>query len=114
MRTFWKWMVVFGAATAVDLFARFGLSFQMTRVLLVEAILFPVSALLFLKLMRAGPEQTGFRRKLQIGIVAAFILAGLRSGLWAAGLPIGIVNLSVLAAALFAWLAYRWRRQDHS
>jgi len=39
MRNFWKWMGVFGAATAADLLARFGLSFEMTRVLTVEAVL---------------------------------------------------------------------------
>ncbi|MGD2120922.1 MAG: hypothetical protein PVJ76_04220 [Gemmatimonadota bacterium] len=110
MKTFLKWAVVFAVATFVDLLARFAIPFQMTRVLAVEAVLFPAAAAAFLVLMRKGPSQTGFRRKLQIILIGGFFLAGLRSGLWAAGIPVGTVNLLVLAAAVLTWVAYRVRK----
>ena len=111
MKTFWKWMGVLGAATAVDLFVRFGMPFQMTRVLWVEAVLFPAAALAFLVLYRKTPGKPGFRRKLQIVTIAGFFLAGLRSGLWASGLPIGTVNMAVLAATFLVWAGFRIRRR---
>jgi hypothetical protein len=120
-RPLWRWLAVFGAATVIDLIARFGVSFQLNRVLWVEAVLFPAAGFAFLLLMRRGPDQVGFRRKLQVFTIAAFFLAGLRSGLWAAGMPIGSVNLTVLAAAILVWSGFRIRRRygagantDHS
>jgi hypothetical protein len=111
VKTFWQWAAVFLAATIIDLLIRFGMPFRMPRVLAAEAILFPAAALAFLILLRRGPTQAGFRRKLQILLIGAFFLAGLRSGLWATGVPVGIVNLLVLAAAVLAWVAYRLRRR---
>jgi hypothetical protein len=37
-------------------------------------------------------------------------VAGLRSGLWASGIPVGMVNLLVMIAAVVAWLGSRVRR----
>ena len=111
MKTFWTWMVVFGAATAVDLLFRFGMPFQMTRILRVEAVLFPGAALAFLILYRKKPGKQGFGRKLQIVTIAGFFLAGLRSGLWASGLPIGTVNIVVVAVTFLVWSGFRIRRR---
>ena len=111
MTTFWKWMAVFGAATAVDLVVRFGMPFQLTRILWAEAVLFPVAALAFLFLYREKPGETGFRRRFQIVMIVAFLLAGLRSGLWAFGLPIGTVNIAVLVATFLVWAGFRIRRR---
>lgn len=107
MRTFFRWLLVFVAATAVDLFVRFGLPFRMDRVLWTEAVLFPATGLVFLVLFSRGAPPAGFKRAIQIFIIASFFLAGFRSGLWAVGLPVGTVNLLVLTGALVAWLAFR-------
>jgi hypothetical protein len=111
MRTLMKWLGVFAGATAIDLFVRFGLPFQMTTVLVAEAILFPVTGFVFLWLLRRSPGKVGFPRRLQLLTIAAFFLAGLRAGLWASGVPIGMANIAVLMVAVLAWLSFRRARR---
>lgn len=110
MRPLIGWISVILAATATDLFARFGIPFDLTRVLWVEAAIFPLSGVGLLLLSRRSPWAPGFRRRIQIVVVAGFFLSGLRSGLWAAGFPIGRVNLAVLGAAILLWLGFRLAR----
>lgn len=112
MKTFWCWGAIVGGATLLDLLVRFGLPFDMTRVLVAEAVLFPATAFAFLLLMRRSPGREGLPRMFQIFLIGGFALAGLRSGLWAAGLPVGIANLLVLAAAILAWSGFRLRRRS--
>ncbi len=111
MKPIWKWITLLGIATALDLFFRFGMPFRLTRVLWAEAVIFPAAALAFLLFYRAQPGKTAFRRKVQVVMIAAFFLAGLRSGLWAFGLPIGTVNIVVLVATFLVWAGFRVRRR---
>lgn len=89
---------------------RFAMPFDLERVLRVEALLFPSTGLMLLWLMRRQPTTAGHRRNLQWVLVAAFALAGLRSALWALGIPVMVANATVLATALVG-LGAVWRRR---
>jgi hypothetical protein len=108
-RSFVPVLLVVLLAAAIDMLARFRGAFDMGRVLRVEAVLFPMTGLVLLFLLWRRPPLPGFRRRLQIVLAAGFLLAGLRSGLWAWGMPVGRVNLVVLGAAAVAWVVYRVR-----
>jgi hypothetical protein len=110
MRPLIQWVAVILAAAAIDLFARFALPFDLTRVLWIEAAVFPLSGFGLLLLSRSSPRASGFRRWVQVVLVAGLFLGGFRSGLWASGLPIGRVNLIVLGVGILVWLGLRWTR----
>lgn len=110
MRTALKWSSVILAATAVDLLARFGGPFNLTRILWIEALLFPAVGIGLIALLKKNPRLSGFKRRVQVLIIASFFLAGLRSGLWASGVPVGRANMVVLFAAVLAWIGFRINR----
>lgn len=94
-------------ATAVDLLVRFGGFADFTQVLWIEAILFPLTGFALYLVFRANEEPSGFKRRLQVAAVWVFFLAGLRSGIWAAGFPVGAANLVIFLVALLAWVGLR-------
>jgi len=102
-----QWVLAILAATAIDLLVRFWGSANFNWVLWVEAILFPATGVVLLLLLRSNPRLPGFKRGLQVVLVWAFILAGLRSGIWAAGFPVGAANLLIFLVALLSWLGFR-------
>jgi hypothetical protein len=107
-----QWSGIVAIATILDLTARFGRPFDLTRVLRVEALLFPITGLLLLFLMQRGARLAGWRRGLQWTLIASFFLAGLRSALWALGIPVMVANgtLLVIAVLVLAVLVLRrWR-----
>jgi hypothetical protein len=110
MRPLIWWISVILAAAAIDLFARFGIPFDLTRVLWIESAVFSLSGLGLLLLSGRSPRARGLRRRMQIVLVAGFFLGGLRSGLWAAGFPIGRVDLLVLGTAILLWLGLHLAR----
>jgi len=103
-------MAVLFATLLLDLLVRFGLPFSLHRVLVVEAVLFPAAALAGVGLIRAGGRVGKGLRTLQLLGVAGLFLAGLRSGLWASGMAVSMVNLVVLGVAAAAWLGIRFLR----
>lgn len=107
MRTVLKWSGVILAASVVDLLARFGGTFNLTRILWTEALLFPAVGVSLLYLLRGSPPLSGFKRGSQVVIIVSFFLAGLRSGLWAFGMPVGKANIVVLVAAVLVWVGFR-------
>ena len=111
MRISLQWLSVVLAATAIDLLARFGGSFSFHGVLWVEAFLFPATGVGLLFLLRKAPRLSGFKRTFQVVLIVSFFLAGLRSGLWASGLPVGTANLLVLAGAILTWIGSRVSRR---
>jgi hypothetical protein len=114
VRPWLQWTLAILTAAIVDLAARIALPFDLRRVLLVETFLFPATGLLLGRLAIRSPARRGWRRTLQWVAVAAFVLAGLRSGLWVAGAPVTIANGVVLAAAVAAWLVARRRTRERS
>lgn len=98
------WTLTIALAALADFTVRFAFPFDMKRVLLTEALLFPTAGLVLLWLVRKYPRRPGWRRKLQWVLIAAFLLGGLRSALWGLGLPVTVANL-VPAAVAVIWLS---------
>lgn len=107
MDTALRWLGVILAATVLDLLLRFGVSPRFRGVLWGEAVLFGLTSLGLLLLHRSRPTPSGGRRVLQVILIWAFLLAGVRSGAWAAGVPVTVANLSVLGLAILAGVAHR-------
>lgn len=105
MKPWIKWVGVVLAAALVDVGARFAFRFEMARVLRAEAVLFPAAALVLLAILRREPPSAGWGRAWRVGLILSFLLAGLRSGLWAAGLPVHLANAAVLAVAVAGFAA---------
>jgi hypothetical protein len=100
-------------ATAIDLLARSGGFADFAQVLWIEAILLPLTGLALNLVFRNRASPPGLARGLQVVVVWAFFLAGLRAGIWAAGFPVGAANLVIFLVALLAWLGLRvWRRRS--
>jgi hypothetical protein len=108
-----RWAAVILVATALDLGVRFGLQPDFRVSLWIEGGIFLLTAALLLWLYRRTPAGRGWMRSLQILLVAAFALGGLRSLLWAAGNPVTLANLKVLLLGIVAW-AYFKRRQRNA
>jgi hypothetical protein len=95
------------AAAAIDLLVRFSGLASFNHVLWVEALLFPLTGLALHLVFRSRPRLSGLKRGLQVVLIWAFLLAGLRSGIWAAGFGVGAANLVIFLVALLAWLGFR-------
>jgi drug/metabolite transporter (DMT)-like permease len=104
----WKspWTLTIVVATLADFAVRFALPFDMKRVLLTEAVLFPATGLVLLWLVRRLPRRRGWRRGLQWVLIAAFFLGGLRSGLWGLGFSVTVANFAPLGVAVFGLLGF--------
>ncbi|MDH3456909.1 MAG: hypothetical protein OER90_08710, partial [Gemmatimonadota bacterium] len=58
------WTLTIVVATLADFAVRFALPFDMKRVLLTEAVLFPATGLVLLWLVRRFPRRRGWKRVL--------------------------------------------------
>jgi len=114
MRWGWKWTFVILAAGAIDFAVRFATGFDMARVVPAETVLFLGTGAVLWALLRHEPASVRWQLRLQRVLVAAFALAGLRAGLWAAGLPVATANIIVGLAgiALVAVAVARRRRGE--
>jgi len=109
-----QWAAIILIATGIDLAARFLGRFDLQRILRVEGVLFLATAAALLLLLRHHPRSRGWRRGLQVGLIAAFALAGLRAGLWSIGASVMLANAVVLVSAVFGILLHiRSRRRRH-
>lgn len=111
MRFTFQWVSLILATTAADLLVRFGVPGGHSRVLWVEAILFPLAGIALHLVFRSRPRPSGLKSGLQTTAVWAYLLAGIRSGLWAAGFPVAVANLAVLLLALLGWLGSRLMKE---
>src|SRR5678815_5515264 len=96
MFSHWRWLLVVIAATALDLWARFGALFNFARVMHVEAVLFPITGLVLAILLRHEPSTHGWPHRVRLGLVWLFGLGGLRPILWTLGAPLMTSNLATL------------------
>jgi hypothetical protein len=107
-----QWIAVILLATALDLGVRFGLQPDFRVSLWIEGGTFLLTAAVLLWLYRIHPARPGWRRGLQVLLVAAFALGGLRSLLWAAGNPVTRANLKVLVLGVIAWAYVKRRKRN--
>jgi hypothetical protein len=104
-------MLVVTAATALDLLARFGGSFNFRRVMHLEAVLFPLTGAVLWTLLRYEPANRGRPYAVRVGLIWLFALGGLRPLLWTLGLPLLASNLITLVVALVGVLVWMLRRR---
>jgi hypothetical protein len=114
MRRGLVWTGIILAATALDLGARFALGLEFGLVLWIEALLFVVTALVLYGLYREEPASPGWRRGLQLVLIASFVLAALRSAIWASGQSVTAANAIVLVLGAAAWMVWRYRPRSKS
>lgn len=109
MTSRWRWILVVTAATGLDLIARFGAPFDFARVMHVEAVLFPVTAIVLALLRRSEPGTQGWPKRIRLGLVWLFGLGALRPLLWTLGAPLLAANLTTLGVALVGVLVWALR-----
>jgi hypothetical protein len=112
MSSRWRWILVVIAATALDLWARFGASFNFARVMHVEAVLFPITGAVLATLLRHEPSTQGWPHRVRLGLVWLFGLGGLRPVLWTLGVPLMTANFATLVVALAGILMWWIRRRS--
>ena len=106
------WAGVILAATVLDLGARFALGFDFETALWIEVMVFLGTALVLYRLYRTDPASQGWRRGLQVVLIASFVLGALRSAIWALGGPVTAANAVILGLGVTAWLVWRHRRRS--
>lgn len=111
MKFRFQWTGVILSATAIDLLARFGGFTNFTQVLWIEAALLPLTGFALHLVFRRNASPPGSKRGVQVVVVWAFFLAGLRSGIWATGFPVGAANVVIFLVALLAWFGFRIMRR---
>ena len=111
MKPWLRWTLVILGAAVVDVAARFAMPFDLRRVLIAEALLFPATGVVLARMTVARPARAGWRRTLQWVLVAAFVLAGLRSALWVIGVPVMTANYTLIGLAAALWGIARYRRR---
>ena len=111
MRRGLTWAGVILAATVVDLGTRFVFGLEFEAVLWIESLVFVVAALVLYRLFRSDPAAPGWRRGLQVVLIASFALAALRSAIWASGQPVTLANAIILVLGVVGWLVWRYRRK---
>jgi hypothetical protein len=107
----WRWILVVTLAAALDLLLRFGAPFDLGRVMHVEVVLFPVTAMVLAALLRSQPSGRRWVHMVQIGLVWLFGLGGIRPILWTLGLSLLVANLGTAVAMMGGIVVWRFRRR---
>ena len=103
--------MIFGVIVVAEAVVRFAMPFNLTRVLVVEALLFFAAAVVIIILIQRPPFATGWRRRLQWIVVWFFILGGIRAAIWALGQPVMRANITILLLGIVVLIANRIRRR---
>jgi len=117
MSSRWRWILVCAGATTLDLVARFAAPFNFARVMHVEALLFPLTAVVLGLLLRAEPRAQGWPRVTRLGLLWLFALGGLRPVLWTLGMPLRWANIATLlpaVAGVLVWIVRRRKAKGHA
>jgi hypothetical protein len=111
LREWHRWLLIVGAVIVLDLAGRFALDFDVTRVLILESLLFAGACIVVVVVATRRPREAVASRRVGCGLGAAFGLAALRTTLWSVGVNIAVANMVVLAGgvALVAGLLIRRR-----
>ena len=110
MHSGWKWIIIFIVAGMAEYAVRLATRFNMDWVVPLDAVVFWWAGYLCWRLERRSPAQVPWQHALQLVIVASFVLAGLRSALWALGVPVSRANLVIIVVGVvLAGIALRRR-----
>ena len=117
IRRLMPWLLLFAIVGIIELVVRFAIPFETRRVLVVEAVLF-LGAGVVSGILARRAVQVGWRYALQWALVAAFVLAAVRAGLWAVGVPVPRANQIIALLGVLAlgavWLRRRRRPRASS
>jgi hypothetical protein len=103
-------LIIVAAVLVADVGGRLVFAFQMSRVILFEAVVFGAAALLLVWAARRDREQSLTAWRVNLWLAVAFGLGSLRAGLWSGGLEVAVANLVVLGVGLLAALGYGLQR----
>ena len=106
------WTGVILVATALDLGARFALGLEFVHALWIEALILVATAVVLYWLYRKDPASPGWRRGLQVVLIASLVLGALRSAIWASGQPVTLANAAILGLGVVGWLFWWYRRRS--
>lgn len=93
----------------LDVALRFLLDFDFNAVLKAESFLFTATAALLFLRMRREDSANAWPRWVRSVIIAGLLLAVVRAGTHSLGLELYIANLTTLAIAIIAAIAWRMR-----
>ena len=99
-------ITIFVIALFVDYSARIYFNFQMDKIMVAEAILFPLSGFILLWIKKKDEKENIGAARFDVWFALFFLLGGLRSALWLTGLPIYTVNLIVLIVGLIIFIIF--------
>jgi hypothetical protein len=106
------WATLFAVIIGVEVIVRFAIPFNLTRVLVVEALLFFAAAIVIIILIQRSALALRWRRGLRWILLWFFILGGIRSAIWASGQPVMRANMTILCLGIVLLIGNRiWRRR---
>jgi hypothetical protein len=111
IRGLMPWLLLFAIVGVIELAVRFAIPFALRRVLVVEAVVFLGAGVVSGMLVRRS-VQVGWRYALQWALVGAFVLAAVRAGLWAVGVPVARANQIIGLVGVLALGAVWLRRRS--
>lgn len=103
------WIASLVALVVADMTGRWLLDFDFLSVLRFESVLFTVGAAVLFLRMRREDSSTAWPRWVRAGIISSLLLAVVRSGSHSLGLELYLANLTTLAIAIIAAVAWRLR-----
>jgi uncharacterized membrane protein YfcA len=112
VRQYRRALVVVIASVIADFAGRWALDFDMGRVIPFEALLFLAGGGVLLLAAKRDKPDSARALRLDLWVALAFGLAGVRAGLWAAGMPVYVANLVILVLGIFLGVRLiRWSRR---
>ena len=108
---FLPWLVLLAVVTTVELLVRFATSFNLRRVLLVEAALFLAASLVGAVLSRRSTPKDWYY-VLQWILAGAFLLASVRAAAWGLGMPVARANMLITFLGIVVLATIWWRRRS--
>ena len=107
---FLPWLVLLVVVTTGELLVRFTISFNLRRVLLVEAALFLAAGLVGAILSRRSAPKDWYY-VLQWILVGGFLLASVRATAWGLGMQVARANMLIALLGTVALATVWWRRR---
>lgn len=113
LASYWRGIFILVAAMVVDASVRFATSFNMDILLPTEAVLFMSGSALLLVASQYDKRISFVIQRFDLWFALAFLLAGIRGTLWAAGFSVFAANLVILVFGIAVGSRlYFWFKQE--